>query len=229
MSMVYLSAKPTRLAHVASSKTFKVKDIVLYYVLDMKFLVIGHSFINRLSQFLTETIGKNIRVQDQDVQFIGVRGADIRIIREAVIHEDFTTVQAVHLEVGSNDLATLRPVDRIVQDIVCLLHWLLRQGVRDVYLGEILFRTSDTRGTTMPLTVYNCKVSAANALLQKECSKQTSLTFTRHNEIRDQVGSDGVHLTTDGQMMLWSTIVKEFKRSCQNSLSASVAKAIHKR
>jgi len=119
-------------------------------------LIVGHSFIRRLERHVRRSGGAR-RLDGYYIEFLGLPGADVGRLHGYIRrYQDLSRIRAVYLEIGSNDLSTLRPVDDVVDDIIRFAHYLIRYGVRRVVIGEILFRTERLR-YWMPISVsqYN--------------------------------------------------------------------------
>jgi len=171
-------------------------------------LVLGHSYVRRLQQHVQQKT-REPRIGDFRVRFLSKGGADVSAIRHLADGERYRRVFAVHLEVGSNDFASASvDVDEVASAIIRLSRWLLRQGVRKVVVGEILYRTKNARPMQVSVKVYNARVHAANGLLQKACEEQDNVRFRSHRRLRSEIGEDGVHLTKAGQSSLWHDICK---------------------
>lgn len=171
-------------------------------------IVLGHSFVRRLQNCVQQQ-WREPRIGDFRVHFVSKGGADVSAIRRLAEEEHFRHVFAVHVEIGSNDLAsTSVDVEEVASAIMRLGRWLLRQGVRKVVIGEILSRTKNARPMPVTVDVYNVRVRSVNALLQKACLNDESISFRSHRRLRDKICDDGVHLTKAGQYSLWRNVCK---------------------
>lgn len=188
---------------------------------EKRFLIIGHSFVSRLSDFIHNYFGEP-RVNGKKVQFIGVRGADVDQLRDRVSQELDAGVVAVHIEIGSNDLATPRRVADVLADIIGLIRWLTHRSISQISVGEILFRKRVVRHLPMSLADYNRRVLLTNRHLRIEC-QNCHVKFCHDRGIRDKLCDDGVHLTDEGQKLLWKEIVHQFTMYVDNDNIARVS------
>ena len=176
----------------------------------MAALVVGHSFVSRLQQYVEGPHGRGKNwLFGLPVRFAGFSGADIGRLWMQARRADLRSVFVVHIEIGSNDLSTLRPVDDIVHDIMSFVQWLLHErGVRRVVVGEILHRTDRARPMAVSLPSYNRRVEEANRKLDVFCSRSNNVKFKRHSRLHgeDKISMDGVHLRREVQKQLWKNI-----------------------
>jgi len=172
-------------------------------------LVLGHSFVRRLQQHVQQKTSREPRIGNFRVLFQSKGGADVSAIRHLADGEQYRRVFAVHIEAGSNDLAARRvDVDEVAAAIMRLSRWLLRQGVRKVVVGEIIYRTKNARPMPVTIKVYNDRVNSVNGLLQRACVEQDNVEFRSHRRLRAEICQDGVHLTKAGQSSLWRDVSK---------------------
>ncbi|XP_069110315.1 uncharacterized protein [Argopecten irradians] len=133
-------------------------------------LVLGHSFISRLSRYVNELPSRsNLGLQYDSVRFTGLPGGSInRIVREFSRSYRESHFDLVCLQCGGNDLSSpSADPESVVRELCAFVDWLLDiGGVRKVAVCKLFFRASTrTRKGDVSVEVYNDRVSQVNSLL----------------------------------------------------------------
>lgn len=177
-------------------------------------MLLGHSFIRRLNEYMTNTDGdSNLRLDHRNFKIICRAQGGLTVPR--LIHErpdlyDFSVCQPdiVYLQIGGNDLSnTMTSSESVANEIYSFanfLHFGLHIPV--VIIGELLFRNPSKVGKD-----YNDKVVATNmSILQKiQMDNLPNLKFWRHHGFWEDYSflcRDGVHLNHYGMRKYFRSI-----------------------
>ncbi|OWF49199.1 hypothetical protein KP79_PYT20610 [Mizuhopecten yessoensis] len=167
-----------------------------------KVLVLGHSFITRLSRYANELPSRaNLGLHHDVVEYHGFPGAGInRIYREFSRRFRGSGFDVVCLQCGGNDLSCpSADPDTVVQEICTFVDWLVQScGVQTVAVCKLFFRAStQAHKGDVSVHVYNERVSRVNTFLaQRLCCPQTIFWDHRRSiwDVFSLLNADGVHL-----------------------------------
>jgi lysophospholipase L1-like esterase len=167
----------------------------------IKTLVVGHSFVKRAQSYAEVNNLDNINLPAayHDVVLLGKGGAHIRdIIRMCetrVVKPDL-----VLLDIGTNDLESLKHPLTLAQDLVSVAKTILTQGTKRVVIMGALYRT--IQGKHGAPDHFNARVRAFNSSLQQLIkSDNLPLAFWYHKGLSGKNKGyiiDGVHLNAEG-------------------------------
>ena len=179
-------------------------------------VIVGHSFVRRLGDYLRRTYGQYFNMGlDFDRAFVtflhqgGLTAAGAR--RNFVDHIISLGPDIVYIELGSNDLCHPRLSPQDVGDCLQdLANDLIQRGVHFVMLGQVVMRAD--RAIPRATRSYNTKVRHFNAYMTDLFAPGTPLParFWRHRGMtyagRSILGPDGVHLNQLGHYRLFRSI-----------------------
>lgn len=165
-------------------------------------LVLGHSFISRLSRYVNELPSRsNLGLQYDSVRFTGLPGGSInRIVREFSRSYRESHFDLVCLQCGGNDLSSpSADPESVVRELCAFVDWLLDiGGVRKVAVCKLFFRASTrTRKGDVSVEVYNDRVSQVNSLLAERLCMPRAILWDHRRSIWNVfplLHTDGVHL-----------------------------------
>ena len=176
-----------------------------------KVLVLGHSFVRRLEQFVRDStkpwINRRFNLNYPiETYFHGIGGRTV----DGVLEHDVSEIQRykpniVIIEIGCNDLSDPRcsPYDLVskINQLICVI----RRVATDCFIivSEILPRNNIPFRTPN----YNRKVQEANYQLHRFCSQCSSVLFWSHGNLSERtpwvLKPDGVHLNSIGNRKLY--------------------------
>ena len=175
---------------------------------EQRVLVIGHSFVSRLTDYLRRSNNWPTRLDGCTVQLAGFRGATLHRLTSNLDNR-LDHFRVIYVEIGSNDLCEPCSVDGFVSRLILFAHFLIRRGVSQVVIGEVVFRTERCRYRMgVSLRHYNMAVREANSRLSELCRGNRQLTFHRHRRLYNPnfICADGVHLTDDAMRIYWRSV-----------------------
>lgn len=105
-------------------------------------LVLGHSFVRRLQDFL---VREQVKVCGHKVKFCAIGGTQVSTLMEKLTMMDVANFCMIYVEIGSNDLCN-QSGDIVALSICDLVTYLRRRGVAQIVFGQILFRTKMSAG-----------------------------------------------------------------------------------
>lgn len=114
----------------------------------MAIVVIGHSFISRLNDYVDRVIRQRpIRLDGMDVIFREFGGIGLpQLIQERAFIRHLFDIRVVYIEVGSNDFSHIISVTNFVNDLLRFAEDLSQSGYTEkVVIAEILYRTDRCR------------------------------------------------------------------------------------
>ena len=171
-------------------------------------LVFGHSFIWRLNRYLVDSFGPNHNLEFEfniaNVFFYSIGGMPVDQARvEELGIVLYYRPQLVYIEMGTNELCDYYYTPDVVgREIQNLVEDMLSLGVREVIVGEVIFR--NPRGIPRQMNDYNERVLQLNQYMEVFINS----TFTprgmlwRHrglwNSIFPTLQHDGTHLNMYG-------------------------------
>ena len=170
-------------------------------------LVLGHSFIRRLSSFIQihrfERLNHASSLSQAKIHLWGLSGFTVQM----ALFYRLTRVESfrpdiVVLELGTNDLTSCEPevVGSMLEELVRVLH--VDYGVKVVCVNQIIFRANSP--------VFNARVPILNRYLKVVLEPLPFAFFWHHRgfwrSARDLLHSDGIHLNSWGHFQLYRSM-----------------------
>ena len=179
-------------------------------------LILGHSFVKRFEDYLQlehdERLDKNLNLPAHvKVMYKGTGGRTVPKLEEYDL-PDLLPVEAdiILVEIGSNDLAKPHIQPLHLQNQILNLVRQLKEitKAKSIIVCQILPRSVLTRR----VPTYNTKVFDTNELLQNTVNLIPYAKFWNHvtlHRARNKIlCSDGVHLNSRGQYLLYKSYSK---------------------
>ena len=167
-------------------------------------LLVGHSYIRRLSRYLGND---EIELEGQNVKFWGFPGATIHSLRRLALGWDLTKFSVVYIELGTNDLCGTRSAEAVAQDLLDLVHLLQGRGATKLVLGEIINRGKMRDGGPSVQEVNN-RVIIVNNTIRERAAQLDGFTSWKHERLNKKhiLLPDGVHFTNVGMHRYWRSV-----------------------
>jgi lysophospholipase L1-like esterase len=187
-----------------------------------RIMIIGHSFITRLSQFLDKNEGRfhnyHLEYDQVNVKHLGKGGKTVTYARYMDLSEvSQYKPHIVYIELGSNDLSKKNGQPEVIaSELHEFANDLLGIGVIQVIIGQVLHRKG--RGIPHRLGSYNLRVTTFNNICKAlfDSSISPGCYFWQHISLYKKehtIQRDGVHLTDIGQKRLFRSIRGALLRS----------------
>ncbi|KAK3107421.1 hypothetical protein FSP39_014198 [Pinctada imbricata] len=179
-----------------------------------KVVLMGHSFIRRLGEFMNEDeTNSNLRLYANQFEVIvrargGLRVPDLAIAASRELDFDANN-GIVFLQIGGNDIKSRCNIHSIVSSITSFAQYLIHvKNVRHVLIGQLLRRRPDKVGH-----LYNGHVIKINIALDAWCSRsEYPIKFWKHRGFWSPdlnfLSRDGVHLKKEKYMLKYLQSIK---------------------
>ena len=184
-----------------------------------KVLILGHSFIRRLGQFIARRSRLNHHFLLNGVATFKWYGIGGRTVAKTIEHDLHVVASfapdIVILQLGTNDLSRLDPlvVGSSIEDLVRILYD--KYNVKIVCVCQTLYREADP--------AFNARVRALTKYLKTFLEPLPYSFFSGHrgfwNTAQRFLARDGVHLNEQGQYKLFRSLrgaVLKSLRQCTN-------------
>ena len=172
-------------------------------------LILGHSFVRRMKDFLKSNAGNSSFNEHFDLEhscLVKLRGNGGRTV-ERLMRYDLRATRATKpdilvLEIGSNDLCDPSADPEILSETITALD-VLRHEIQHKF--TVICQVIPRRNTPFPN--YNWRVKQLNKCLQDTLADSSVVKFWRHrglnNPTRDIYVRDGIHLNKRGHKALY--------------------------
>jgi lysophospholipase L1-like esterase len=182
----------------------------------MAALVLGHSFVRRLKDWMTEN-GEVMAVENHVVHLHGVGGRTI----PQVFHRDLEVVKrlrpcVIFLQLGGNDINDRSSAADVFVKLKRLVTVLRREMPSSTIIVGSIFRRKRPRG--LSAGSYDRKRKQVNKYLFKEFGafkRGKKVFFFSHRFFKDwYLGRDGVHLNNSGNGCFFHSILTALRLAC---------------
>ena len=173
-------------------------------------LILGHSFVRRMKDFLKSNAGNSSFNEHFDLEhscLVKLRGNGGRTV-ERLMRYDLRATRATKpdilvLEIGSNDLCDPSADPEILSETITALVDVLRHEIQHKF--TVICQVIPRRNTPFPN--YNWRVKQLNKCLRDTLADSSVVKFWRHrglnNPTRDIYVRDGIHLNKRGHKALY--------------------------
>ena len=169
----------------------------------VKVLVLGHSYVRRLHNYLikTQQVNLNLALTGHAVTFFGRGGLQFARLLRVLSHACSPGYDLVLLEFGTNDLADGCPVELLVDRAIAVAETLIEKyGVKQVVFMEVLSRTT---GRYRCPPNFNSEARRFNDALRLRVAGDRRMHVHHHRGMvanwEDNL-EDGVHLNATGML-----------------------------
>ena len=194
----------------------------------MHVVLIGHSFIRRLGEFMDDNRDRanlNLDPNRVTVHCFGLGGASFRAGSKCIVHYVNTVMSqltfnptVVFLHVGENDIMSASP-NSLCDNLQSLIHQL-----------SVVYRVPVTVvGQLLPFPVLNSpswrsSLIAVNLALERAYRRNRKILYWKHrggfwNPSRDLYLRDKVHLDKTGQLIYWRSVHRAVKTALETVTS----------
>ena len=170
-------------------------------------LVIGHSFVKRLKEYVfsSKQWHMNLDPSKYSVFLYGVSGLKLGDLVNEVKHFALYLNHVVIIETGSNDLCSndIQPSQFTVELIALARELVDEYGVSGVWFCQILYRVVSSCPPRFSIRDdYNKVVKTTNNIMARRCKSQQGIHFWRHDVLHGRrwfrhLAPDGVHIAPE--------------------------------
>lgn len=206
----------------------KFFSLPLIMVPPVRVLIIGHSFVRRLEEYVSHSnLRHNMGLSTDNhlVSYASIPGGRIDNITSLFTLIESTRPDMIVIDVGTNDLDSSTPAHLLARRLVNLATHIHSQfNITQVVVLEVLFRTLSGRYSPQS-KFFNARVHQFNNMCRSLICRNpsaTPLSFRHHYGMVDdwqQYISDGVHLNNFGLFKYFRSIrsvIIRFTNVCLN-------------
>ena len=191
-------------------------------------IVIGHSFVKRLSHWIgshhsmAPTHPGQLCDNLREINLLGVSGLFASEIHEGDFLFQASRHDIVILDCGTNDLANDIPIRTVMNNVFLFARRCLEEGTTIVFILSVLPRTRRIKSTD---TQFLTKVREYNNLMKSTCVPEPNISFHRQSGFSNvqEWSEDGIHPSPNVLSNGRSGMTKY-----SNSIKTALHRAVHR-